>query len=1111
MDMFVKNYIHVIKNGFYKNNYQIIKNLKIDYNLLKNAIRRLNIEKNLFENLILKSLDNSDQANKYNKSAYMQEINWSVLALSFYRSTIHNFIQKERKFYKNLFFSNYDECINILDDIDHNISFSQWSVLMRLSIFFLKNDMESLNFFSEEIISKSNNIILQESIYFHTKKLTYIKDNYSFNEIKTMLYNGLYKSMSEKRVDGWAESFEYQEKVNKARIKEGLPSINELLLSITNEAFHYSEIYSFYPFNLKINRNDLIDILFKSSTLSIIDLYKTFIPIFSEFLIEQKKFSKELINDISIFSELDNLIKQENISNIQAIEKTINFSTKKLFITFEYFLKGNFDEVIKISLNTIKKEPYLIDYIYLLITSIIYAEKNIYSEMQKIKNNSFLFSIAITMYNIFTQNELSKNIDQMRKNLLIFGINSSWNIFLFNIFKNLLCQNKNIAKASFSQACIYSYLTHPRYYFKLQEKEKAAILDFMRKKNLDNTSCYNVFVSQNTRIDLSKYITPLYRARYLETLNSTMPLNELNDLYEQSIQTPFIHKLKIQILYVNKLIEIQDYSTALKIIIHETLYNAIPICIYNYQVFLTLDNDEIKALPHYTLLHIFHNRDSHINIYYALKDYLNSFDCDYSKPSLLIKNIDKNYLYLNELLEMLKNICESKILEEFIFQFDCSSDIIQEQITILELIDLHKALSNEERNKLKMLNLRLKHIYENHNLNSGRIMISVDKLMAQMIESTRNISIHDFISKPRWDKDTIIHWELTRSNLCQEDVILDLLDGILIDVFSAQTDGLNEQIEGRIKHTFFHERIQKVFIKNELRIRDIQNQNSQNIKVEINPLLQELSIKVNEEIENFKINELNVEKIYSDFFDFRTKHLYKREDLISIVDAINNTNEIDIKYLISDMLLRINTELENYSLKVEKNLKKKFFSLLKNFRQKMKNIPNCAKLDNTMQNLTKDIEPMAKEIASWLKSTQLSRDTSFTMKELMNIFQLEFSELINYDNIRLVEPTSYHFRPNTYHAFLYIFHNIFSNITKHSKITNNEILISFNEQNEFLVIVIENEFDNIEKPIFKENRGMKVIRSSLVSINKSNKLDYYSKDNRFFYKLTLNKQSCIND
>ena len=62
------------------------------------------------------------------------ELNWSVTSLTYHKYEIKKFIELEKKLFNNIFNGNYDICLLLLDQIDSELSFSLWSILIRMSI-----------------------------------------------------------------------------------------------------------------------------------------------------------------------------------------------------------------------------------------------------------------------------------------------------------------------------------------------------------------------------------------------------------------------------------------------------------------------------------------------------------------------------------------------------------------------------------------------------------------------------------------------------------------------------------------------------------------------------------------------------------------------------------------------------------------------------------------------------------------------------------------------------------------------------------------------------------------------------------------------------------------
>ena len=751
----------------------------------------------------------------------------------------------------------------------------------------------------------------------------------------------------------------------------------------------------------------------------------------------------------------------------------------------EKFLGGNFSDTIKISINTLKKYPYYIDYIYFLVVSSIYFNKDI---EETIKNdfdeNSLLYKIIITMYNIFTKKDLDYNLNKMKEILLIFGVQTHWNMFLFHMVKNFICQNNVTTGNSYSKALIYSYLKNPRFYYQLKKTEKNVVLSYMLKNKLQNKSIYKVFLSENSNIQLDN-ISPTYRAKYIEALNKNSSLDDLEILFNNTEhKTPFFNYIKVLVLFVNKLIDNKNYRKSLELIIDNFVNNNIPLCMYNYGELISNEINSIKDMPHYPLLLIFHNKNDYIKNYYALNAYLDSFKNDYSRPSLMIADIKTSDEFFNIKLLLADEVCDSKLLEEFIMQFNCKSDILQEQIKILELIEKLKDSPNKSDKLLSVIE-ELIYIKDSHNLNYGRLEIDIEKIKQNFLGFDGTLLFDKIKNKQRWTEETKMFWEQSRA-FYQEDFVQDILIDIIKFMFYSE-NGINEQIEGRIKHTFFHEAIKSSLITNNLITKLTDNKKHIPIELWNNEFIQKVLFDftddINKAINDFKNLQLNVEKLESNYYNFSLKNLYSKEDIINITNSIHLENKLFLESLILDIVFRVNIELERYSVLLKKSMDEIFLGLLENLdKNKFESNLQVKLLNDNIQISIKEMEGNIRGIASWIKTKKFSKEEPYSVESLVNVLKQEFKTLIDYNNITL-NNDNYLFIPLTFNNMLYIFHNIFSNIARHSHCSSIICLINMIDEEERLTIVISSNhcIENPDKIV--ENRGIKVIKTSLKTID----------------------------
>ncbi len=1105
-----------------------IKNILIhkDFNKLKkstsyNKLKELiniypTLNKLLFSHLYVKNFAQFEK-NQYlfQRENLKKELSWTILALNSSKNELEFFIKKERELFYHIFFNEFEKCFKILDVIEENLSLSQWSIFMRMSIHYLNNDINKMDEYSDSVIEEIEKydklFFLRESIFFHKKKLAYLNDNYSFEEVKNLIYENLFQNMNAKIMDGWNATDSEILKFNKKRQKLGLSDVDTLLKEISIDTFKYCEKFVLSPFNKLFNNIELSKVLFSSSTMSIIDLYKTFSQVYSELLFTDSStlISKEQEIEIQKFSYKTNIIK-----NLENENSSLDYQTKKLFIVFEYFIRGYFEKVINISLRTLKSQPYLVDYIYFLVASMIYLSKPINSIIdEKIHKDTFLYKMINILYCIYSNKDLEINLNKMKSLLLIFGIYSRWNMYLYFLIKNFLCQNNDKLKISFSKALIYSYLNHPRLFYKISNKDN--LQKFIENTKFKKFITYNIFLSKINNIkinNIDEEIKPIYRAKYLDIINNeNRKYEDLKELYLESKDKPFIFSSKVETLYIDTLIKLNHFKKALILIVENVFYLKIPLCLYNYEVLLNLENsDTLKGLPHYPLLFIYHDKNNTIKNYHITKMYLDSFiGCDYSRPSTMIKEINKEDKYYDIKLELSRNLYETTLLEEFVFQFNCSKNVIMEQIEILSSIAKHTKLNKKEELDLSRLNKELIYISDHHQINHGRLEFNIKDIYTSDILTMEKIS-----NKNRWDDNSVIHWEHIKINY-QEEVVQDFLIKEIRRLFYGK-NGISDEIEGKIKHTFFHETIKQPLndyklitkLSNEKVFLKIEKWNNDDIE----KILFEFTEKINYEINAFKETQLKVEKLDNGYYNFMLENMYKKDEIINIVDKINSSDITD-QEIRDDLIFKINEELERYSIILGEELKKIFLTLLSNLEIKVKDIQyqKIKQLKDAIQSATKELEANLKKIASWVKVKKFTREHPYVLQDLFNVLEREFTNIINFSNLSVPSDSEIQFKAFSFHYLLYIFHNIFTNITKHSNSANPNINITISFENEFLILIIENNHC-LDKPTeIIENRGMVVIRNALESINSKNKLFYKMTPDRFIYTLSFIKEGFFHE
>ena len=1035
-----------------------------------------------------------------------KDIEWSLIALKFNIDLIHSFINKERLVFKNIFLGNYDKAIYFLNKIDNEVSYSQWSILMRMTILYLKNEEEELTNYTNMLLDEENlGQTVRETIFLHFKKLT--KDISEKKDFQSLISDLEYQLSIRESI--------FIKEFTKKKYEE---EIYHQLLSV--------EKYATSPFNRKTQKETLKYLFSLSYEYSIIDLYKTFAMIISELQTEGYNLDKKIEDIIFKLFPKTNLIKVNRKFEIQNLVKS-----KKLFFTYETYLKGDFNKVIEISKKHLYLYPYDIDFIYFLVNSSTYLEKNPFDFLHELNKNSLLHKIIFHYYNLINNINPDESLSKIKKILIIFGVQTQWSMYLYSLLFNFLCLQRDTKKErSFSKSLYYSYHFHPRFFYNLDENMQKIFLERIENnkllKNSNTLKIFKLHNNSNKKVsDLT--IEPTYRSDYIISTYEK-DLDKLELLYKDE-NIKFNTKIKIITDYINLLYVKSCKKYALKIMVENMHKYKIPLCMFKYKDIINEINEELVSMPEYVYITILDNPLNSIKINFLFSKYLFSVNPRYSIPSRLAENITRETENIDILIFILSFILEDKHLEEFTMDIRNSRELINEQLKIMTslkqiVFDENEKINFEE--KIKKLTVKKSILNSKNFINRNKLRLDfkfIEKQICSNINKLENYkslpekseeNLYELITDPK-----VIYYPKGDS---KESLLVSDLEKTLKALLYSEYGLLNE-IEANIKHGFFEQRLFEPFFSEKLLSSKEGNKYILNHAWQQKEKLQKFLTSFTDEV-IYLVNEFKEVNLSSNanenkrILNFDKKLIYKNLNLNEMMIRIEffDDDKIYTDYIIETILTIINNLLNNYRNEIIKVLTIKFNSLVKRNLTKLSKLNDINKepVIDAFNNLNPKINEAILDVASWFEIYDESIHEPYSLNEILDSNTIKKTNI----NCQVKGEMLKLFKGSTYKLVYSMIFNIFYNVLKHA--TPKEIIISLtNNINGDLDISFKNKFNKNENDDSSgKGLGIEIIKKSLSLLNECdiNEIDNYynvsnEKDLEYVLKIKLLEKVFCNE
>lgn len=1005
---------------------------------------------------------------------------------------INEFIKIERKIFRNIFLGEYSEALTNIDYLNNNVSFSQWSILMKMTIYYLKGDEESLTEYTNNLLeNKIESQTIRETIFLHYKKLTKdITEKKDFN----VLISDLEFQLNTR------ESIFIREYTKETYEKE----IYHQLLSV--------EKYATSPFNRKTQNETIKYLITLSYEYSIVDLYKTFSMIISELQTESYELNKNILNEIYELFPKTNLVKINSENQVH-----YNVHTRKLFYTYELYLSGEFKRVMKISKKHLIKYPYDIDYLYFLINSATYLEINPLDSFTNLSNNSLLYKIIFNYYNLINNVNPDESLSKIKKILIIFGVQTQWSMYLYSLLFKFLCLHRDTKEASFSRSLYYSYQFHPRFFYNLNLEGKRILIDKLKS--------YNYFVNSNTmklyELEISKDIKynltlkPDYRSDYIYSLYDKN-INNLEKLYDND-KIKFNTKVKIIIDYINLLFD--DNKRKALILMTECMFNyKIPLCMFNYKSIINNFDESLFDSPLYVYIFILHNPLDKVKINFVMSKYLYSVNTKYSLPSRLAENIDKDNEYVEILFIILDFISKDIHLEEFVLDIKNSKELIEEQLKILNSL---KTLTTDSKKKkgleidIEKLSIKKLILNSKNFMNRNKLRLNIDYLKDNLLSSIAHPS--DFESLPLTTEKNLIKLITNPESIyypkgdSKETLLVSDLEKA-IKGFLYSEYGLLNEIEANIRHGFAEQRLLEVFFSEKLLSSKVNKKYIKNINWQHKDELQEFLFNFTDDvtrlIDDFKDKNLSSNKKESkNILDFSNATIYSKINLNEMLKRIEFLDDkfSYCEYLSETIYTIIDNLLLKYREKIIEVLNEELIKLIKKNLKILESIKDINKepVNDAFNRLDSKLYEAVTDIASWFELYDDIIHEPFLINEILD--SNSFKKMnIGYKLHGISIPP---FKGKCYQQIYNIIFNTMYNVKKHTseKIINIDISKSVDS---VVQIKFDNKFENVTCN-GRKGQGHDIIKKSLSIINEVtiDKIEDYFKieisDNRYIVIIKL--------
>ncbi|UWX60031.1 hypothetical protein N0B40_16690 [Chryseobacterium oranimense] len=948
------------------------------------------------------------------------------------KDKINSFLEFEYQFQNNLLFENYQECLNIIDNIENNICYSMWGIESKFNILQKLGGVEENWKYNNNLCKNIQNDFIKLLINFYSKKAE--------DEVSVSSY------------------FSELELLTRNLQKEEREYVNFIL---GNKAANYEE------FSFMINYH---------SNSSIIDLYYFLLSIIN-YLSHSKEHYKFLNKAVNI---LNNNIKDERVKRIKEIS---SFSTDKIqinidlnIIILDEYSNGNYNKALEITKKQLTKRPDIFFLYEIYVKCLLQLNLDFIAP----EINNTIDSIMQDLYTIFIK---SNNYHLSKDNLLKISLSNSKVNFFVQAYSFISGYTSNsTSPALYKEYFIYCDAANPQCihlnYYNSKKSFKGDV-----KKNLSlyiNSLIFNSNYREINNLNIPAKKREFYIARIDFSKNN---YNENSEkLLEKLYKSDYDNYSKEEILnyYIRFLIKQNNLSKIFDIVVDSYLENNFLIERFDLEVIIKLLINQNYIL-------------SYININLPIFFYLGNVDSYYQYVSLEMflenENISKasqlipeNY-HKDKLILILEKTASIDTLNNFYLEFNSEDEIIDERIKILNILKSisHNNINYEEEISLLKQKASLKKLLSN--INNGRIYFNFPKTVennksnyivsfnrVQHLMSYSKENDLDFLDTNMLFKaDTNTLFQKYLSQLSNDSSLINkaeyisfktLYIEILENYLFSNEYGLNGILSTRFRHGEIENKIRNIFSSNNLISTKDANSNYTEIPYWNIYEVIDTEIKlpeVQEKLKLFseKIDDLISYVVYQKVQINSNRNFNNSEALFQFVnnenfiwilykDFENNEFTFDefIDYLGSSIRLQTEQLLKNTILFFNHDLKNRFLHIINTFQNDVNNTINIKDIlfdFNQKVNFIKtSIEKELFEISKWFKINNTIDSTILDFKTIIDLAMDSFNLDINYK----VNDYSQTFFDGAYY-YLDILRILIDNAIKYSQLPHQDLNIIF--------------------------------------------------------------------
>ncbi len=1092
---------------------------------LKNQFESTDLESNytLKSEYKVKTINkiDSEQENIFLKNELKSYLDLASIVLSLYREEIDIFLELERKFFHSVLTADYEESLLILEKIENDICFSKWCQFMRLIVLNLISNDDSI----ENNIYKLTFDGYSDLIEFNSSRLSHL--------IECNLFSNKLNNLNHLHTDTLLDNFVSLINNWKDDLGKFDGGIIDGFLKEINHGYYEKSIIS--PFNKISDYKTFSRLINEHIHCSIIDIYKTFSSIIVELQNNNENYfndyiygSSNIVKRVIRLSFKDNIIKTnyyknsaKGLSEFFLLNEELN-----LIEIYDEFLKGDFDKVITLTLNKLVAYPYSIDLIYFLVHSLSYVNKHPQEILKSIsiKENSLVFYISVNYFNLLNNIDMKNSIENLKKLLLMFGSHSQWSMYLYSMISNFLCKNSDIKNRKFSNAILYSYFSHPRIFYSLNDSTQKVFLSKIDNKYESVKRIFNLSINAKDE-DLDLYISPKYRAGYINFKNIKNEDNNLyiiQSLYGYKENMPFFYRVKVMTAYILKLVDELNYTLALELIIKNFINYNMPLCVVQYknpnQEYLFKD---CEHLPHFALLCVLDNAKDTVRIYYTVMEYLQSISSQCFKPSHLKNYMSSRIFEQNVQIRLLKEIIKEEYIEEFLLHLGSRIDIYEEQLLILELIQMYDKSYDDDSLIRNIIEDKINILTNTTFIKEQKISIDLRKIKLNLISSFSE-TYESLLTAPRANEKYLFYNLITNAdsylnqnkNFSKEEKLENIFRNILKEIIYSNI-GVVNSISENILHNHLDDTIRQPLLDDHIFLQTnndkfddtywTQNLNISNTLIEFSKNLNKFLEKFKNKIKLFSAKKGTV------YFDFSFENIITKDRFINFLTFYEEQLTFDkwtyltfLDEIINYSLFFIKKEILFGSEKIKKDLVEEIDVLF----SPLEEIQNLKFKSHYTHSRDIVYSKSIDAIVSWFKlnETQIYKD--FEIKEVIDTIKKEHTLLANV-------PVECSFSKKIKGEYFLTFHRIYilllDNVFIHSHAENMKLRINVKEDDHHIIIENTNMYTEDCASIRSNNTGLGFLQKNIEYKNEKNTFCKEDKNNEFKIILNLLKKDLLDE